>query len=279
MVAPLWWKQRRFGLMVQANLATVPGVGPDRQPTRVGTRRTSTPGDSDVLLHPSPLVETLAHHARPLGARRATTTDFLPFLTFDDFDPDAWTGARPRCRDGVRGHGRQTPRRPVLVGCSGDRPDRDRRRSGPQRAGRVRRRLRARRPRLRHLTTPCSTGRDDRYPNCDYVESVVHPQVLDLVARYGSRMLWGDGHWGAGGDHWRSDELIAAGACDRPRHRGQRPVVGRWRSACGRTSTASPTRSRRRRSRCAAASARRHRAQRNESARPPADRRSRSSPS
>ncbi len=33
--------------------------------------------------------------------------------------------------------------------------------------------------------------------------------MLDLVERYGSRMLWGDGHWGAGGSHWRSDELVA----------------------------------------------------------------------
>ncbi len=36
----------------------------------------------------------------------------------------------------------------------------------------------------------------------------MHPHVLDLVERYGSKMLWGDGHWGAGGDHWRSDELL-----------------------------------------------------------------------
>ena len=51
---------------------------------------------------------------------------------------------------------------------------------------------------------------DPRYPSCEYVEQVVHPHVLDLVGRYGSRMLWGDGHWGGGGSHWRSDELIAA---------------------------------------------------------------------
>jgi alpha-L-fucosidase len=38
----------------------------------------------------------------------------------------------------------------------------------------------------------------------------VHPQVLDLVERYGTRMLWGDGHWGGGEGRWRSDELIAA---------------------------------------------------------------------
>ena len=40
--------------------------------------------------------------------------------------------------------------------------------------------------------------------------------MLDLVERYGSRMLWGDGHWGGGGSHWRSDELIAAARTDRP---------------------------------------------------------------
>ena len=51
---------------------------------------------------------------------------------------------------------------------------------------------------------------DPRYPSSDYVDDVVHPHVLDLVARYGSRMLWGDGHWGAGGGRWRSEDLVEA---------------------------------------------------------------------
>ena len=51
--------------------------------------------------------------------------------------------------------------------------------------------------------------------------------MLDLVDRYGSRMLWGDGHWGGGGSHWRSDELIDAARERNPLDRRQRPVVVR----------------------------------------------------
>ena len=56
-----WWEQRRFGLMVQTSLASVPGwapLGQDAAWYRAHTDGTA----SDVLLHPSPLVETLAHH-------------------------------------------------------------------------------------------------------------------------------------------------------------------------------------------------------------------------
>jgi alpha-L-fucosidase len=49
---------------------------------------------------------------------------------------------------------------------------------------------------------------DSRYPGPDYVDGVLHPHVLDLVERYDSKYLWGDGHWGHGPDHWRSQRLI-----------------------------------------------------------------------
>ena len=31
---------------------------------------------------------------------------------------------------------------------------------------------------------------------------------IDLVERYGSSVLWGDGHWGHGPDHWRTREFL-----------------------------------------------------------------------
>jgi alpha-L-fucosidase len=201
-----WWEQRRFGLLVQANLATVPAwapVGQDAAWYRAHTD-SATP---DVLLHPSPLVETLAHH-RDRWAHVERYDDFLPFLSFDQFDADEWatlalaagmsyTVMVAKHHDGM---------------CWWDAPNTDRTvvHDGPARNV------------LGEFATACERADlafgtyyslldwgDSRYPSCSYVDDVVHPQVVDLVERYGSRILWGDGHWGAGGDHWRSDELIA----------------------------------------------------------------------
>ena len=49
---------------------------------------------------------------------------------------------------------------------------------------------------------------DPRFPDPSYVSDVLHPHVIDLVERYGSRVLWGDGHWGHGPDRWRTRELL-----------------------------------------------------------------------
>jgi alpha-L-fucosidase len=49
---------------------------------------------------------------------------------------------------------------------------------------------------------------DARYPGAEYIDNILHPQVLDLVERYGSQILWGDGHSGHGAEVWRSGELL-----------------------------------------------------------------------
>ena len=205
MGAPHWWTQRRFGLMIQANLATVPAWAPiGEYPSWY--RAHIDPGVRDVLLHASPLVETLAHH-RDRWAHVEEYDDFLPFLTFDDFDPDAWTGL---ARDAGAGYAVMVAKHHDGL-CWWDAPGTDRTvlQGGPKRNV------------LAEFSAACERADlvfgtsyslldwgDDSYPGCAYVDSVLHPQVLDLVGRYGARMLWGDGHWGAGGGHWRSDELM-----------------------------------------------------------------------
>ena len=204
---PLWWQRRRFGVMFHASLATVPGwapIGADPAWYRAHT----DPSVRDVLLHPSPLVETVAHHA-DRWSHVEHFADFFPFLTFDEFDPDEWAGL---ARDAGMGYA-------VMVAkyhdglCWWDAPGTDRTvlHDGPARNV------------LGEFAAACERAdlvfgtsyslldwADERYPGCEYVDEIVHPQVLDLVQRYGTKMLWGDGHWGAGGDHWRSDELVAA---------------------------------------------------------------------
>ncbi len=202
-----WWDHHRFGLLVQASTASVPGWAPIGQYAE--WYRAHLDGDvCDTLLHPSPMVETIAHH-RDRWAHVEHYDDFLEFLTFDQFDPDEWA-------DLARSAGMDYT---VMVAkhhdglCWWDAPNTDRTvvAAGPRRNV------------LAEYAAACDRAglvfgtyyslldwSDPRYPSCEYVEQVVHPHVLDLVGRYGSRMLWGDGHWGGGGSHWRSDELIDA---------------------------------------------------------------------
>lgn len=206
MTAPPWWQRRRFGMMVHASLATVPGWAP------IGAdaawyQAHIDPNVRDVLLRPSPLVETLAHHAAR-WAHVEEYAEFFPFLTFDGFDPDEWAGL---ARDAGMGYAVMVAKHHDGL-CWWDAPGTDRTvlHDGPARNV------------LGEFAAACERTdlvfgtsyslldwADERYPGCGYVESAVHPQVLDLVRRYGTKMLWGDGHWGASGDHWRSDELVA----------------------------------------------------------------------
>ena len=207
MVAPTWWTQRRFGLLVHADLATVPAWAPLGQ--YASWYRAHIDGHvADVQLHPSPLVETLAHH-RDRWGHIDDYDDFLPFLSFEHFDADVWTGL---ARDAGMSYAVITAKHHDGL-CWWDAPNTELTvlNGGPERNV------------LGEFAAACERAdlvfgthysmldwSDRRYPSTEYVDEVVHPQVLDLVRRYGTRMLWGDGHWGAGGSHWRSDELIAA---------------------------------------------------------------------
>jgi alpha-L-fucosidase len=206
MGAPAWWTQRRFGLLVHTSMSAVPAWAPigeyaDWYRAHRGGRV------RDVLLHPAPMAETLAHH-RDRWGHVEDDDEFLPFLTFDEFDADAWTAL---ARDTGMSY-------LVMVAkhhdglCWWDAPGTDRTvlHDGPARNV------------LAELAAACERAdlvfgtyyslldwADARYPTAAYVDEVVHPQVLDLVRRYGSRMLWGDGHWGGGEGLWRSNDLIA----------------------------------------------------------------------
>ena len=73
MVAPTWWTQRRFGLLVHADLVTVPAWAPIGQ--YVCWYRAHIDGlVPDVLLQSSPLVETLAQTATGGDTSSTTTT-------------------------------------------------------------------------------------------------------------------------------------------------------------------------------------------------------------
>src|SRR4029079_9192099 len=47
------------------------------------------------------------------------------------------------------------------------------------------------------------------YPAQDAcVDAFMRPQIHELVERYEPALLWGDGHWGHNGAHWRADEIV-----------------------------------------------------------------------
>jgi alpha-L-fucosidase len=202
---PTWWNERRFGIFVHANLATVPAWSPigeysDWYRSHLGE------DVADVLLHPKPMVEVLAHH-RDRWGHIEQFDDFLPLLTYDRFDAEAWAQLVAQAGAGYS----------VLVtkhhdGWSWwDAPNTERTmlHGGPKRNV------------LAEYAAACERNDivfgtyyslldwgDLRFPDPSYVSEVLHPHVLDLVERYGSRVLWGDGHWGHGPDLWRTHELL-----------------------------------------------------------------------
>ncbi len=204
---PDWWKQRRFGILFHTDLSAVPAWAPIGQYSE--WYRAHIESDvSDVLLHPSPMVEVLQHHA-DRWAHIERYDDFFPFLTFDEYDADAWAGL---ARDAGAGYAVMVAKHHDGL-CWWDAPNTDRTvlNDGPARNV------------LGEFAAACERADivfgtsyslldwgDARYPTRTYVDELVHPHILDLVERYGSQMLWADGHWAGGESRWRSDELLAA---------------------------------------------------------------------
>lgn len=193
MTMPRWWSERRFGLFVDATPASVPGwapIGAD-----AADYRNLLGEDDEISASHKPLVEVLAHH-RDRWGHVETFDDFVPLLTYERFDADDWarlvseSGAnysivvakhhdgwtwwdapgstRPLTEDGPRRdvvseYAAACARRDIALGTFLSLADRD----TPRRAS------------TRHLDEP------------------LRPQVVDLVERHGSALLWvqdpGDG--------------------------------------------------------------------------------------
>jgi alpha-L-fucosidase len=213
MPVPTWWNEHRFGIFVHANIATVPAFAPIGQYADWYQSHLGDPVE-DVLLHPTPLVEVLAHH-RDRWAHVERFDDFWPLLTFDRFDADAWAELATEAGAGYLIH--VTKHHDGL--CWWDAPNTDRTvvAQGPRRDVLAEVAAACRRAGLVFGTyySLLDWG-DDRYPDARYVDEILHPHVLDLVERHGSAVLWGDGHWGHGPQHWRSEALVDAARAVRP---------------------------------------------------------------
>jgi alpha-L-fucosidase len=206
MTMPTWWSERRFGLFVHVSASSVPAWAPIGE---YAEWYRSHLGDDveGVVLHPRPLVEVLAHH-RDRWGHVDHYDDFVPLLTFENFDAEAWAELAEEAGAGYS----------VLVTkhhdgwAWWDAPGTQRRLTdtGPRRNV------------LAEYAAACERHDillgtyyslldwgDDRPRDASYVDEVMHPQVLDLVERHGSVMLWGDGHWAHDADCWKTSELLA----------------------------------------------------------------------
>lgn len=204
---PTWWTERRFGLFIHANAATVPAWAPIGEYSE--WYRSHLGEDvADVVLHPHTMVEVLSHHRERWG-HVESYDDFVPLLTFEHFDAEAWASL---ARDAGAGYS-------VLVTkhhdgwAWWDAPNTGRTLTehGPKRNVVAEYAAACERNDIAFGTyySLLDWG-DDRYPTEEYVDEVLHPQVLDLVERHGSVMLWGDGHWSHNAGAWKTAELMNA---------------------------------------------------------------------
>lgn len=202
---PDWWNRRRLGLFVNATVASVPAwapIGEDAEWYR------SHLGEvvSEMSPHPQPLVEVLAHQ-RDRWGHIEHYDDFVELLTFDRFDAEEWA-------DLVRSAGAGYT---ILVSkhhdgwAWWDAPGSAKRLTehGPRRNV------------LAEFAAACERHdiafgtyfslldwSDGHLTTEEFVTEVAHAQVLDLVERYGTTMLWGDGRWGRDADDWRTTQLM-----------------------------------------------------------------------
>lgn len=213
MTIPDWWTSNRYGLFVHASLASVPAWAPVGQYAEWYRSHLGEDVD-DVIVHPSPMVEVLAHHRRN-WPQIDSYSEFADLLDFARFDPELWADVAIRAgmshtvmvakhHDGLRWWDApgdvasvvtRGPRRNVLGEWA----------SAAQRAG------------LGFGTYySLLDWADERYPTPQYVDEALHREVIDLVERYGSQVLWGDGNWGHPASLWRSDELLERARQIRP---------------------------------------------------------------
>jgi len=221
---PEWWNERRYGMFLHANIATVASFSPigeyaDWYWSHLGGVGKTGASSALTLLapevHASPLAEVLAYH----GDRWAHVEhydDFLPFLSLHRFDAD-------EVLDLVAGAGMQ-----FLVQttkhhdgfCWWDAPG-TMRTSVAHGPGRDLVAEVSAACRRRDIVYGTHYSIDDWSTAVDawtaagrgaagYAAEMLHPHVLDLVERYGSQLLWGDAGSAIQGDkRRRAAEMLA----------------------------------------------------------------------
>ena len=193
-------------MFVHANIATVPAFAPVHEYADWYWAFLET--KPDMVLHPTcPLPEVVAWHHEHAGG--APFDDFIPQLTFERFDADEY--AQLLDDAGMRYLVHVTKHHDGFCWWDTAFSERSSTRLGPKRdvtaelADAVRR---------RGHVFGCYYSLLDwshpEYPDPErYVDAFMRPQIRELVERFEPALLWGDGHWGHPGGHWRADQILA----------------------------------------------------------------------
>jgi alpha-L-fucosidase len=193
-------------MFVHANIATVPAFAPVNE--YADWYWAFLEPKPDMVLHPTcPLPEVVAWHREHFGDQ--PFDDFIPELTYERFD----AGWYAQLLDDAG------MRYAVLVSkhhdgfCWWDTAytSRNSMELGPKRD--VVREL-ADAVRAKGHVFGCYYSLLDwahgEYPDqAAYVDAFMRPQIQELIARYDPAVLWGDGHWGHPGAHWRAEQIVA----------------------------------------------------------------------
>jgi alpha-L-fucosidase len=193
-------------MFVHANIASVPAFAPVHE--YADWYWAFLEPKPDVVLHPTcPMPEVVAWHREHYGD--AAFDDFIPELSFERFDADWY--AQLLDDAGMRYAVHVTKHHDGFCWWDTAHTTRNSMRLGPKRD--IVREL-ADAVRARGHVFGCYYSLLDwshaAYPDqADYVDAFMRPQIQELVERYQPAVLWGDGHWGHPGAHWRADQIVA----------------------------------------------------------------------
>ena len=193
-------------MFVHANIATVPAFAPVHEYADWYWAFLET--KPDMVLHPTcPLPEVVAWHAE--HARGHPFDDFVDQLTFDRFDAESY--AQLLDDAGMRYLVHVTKHHDGFCWWDTALSQRSSMHLGPKRdvtaelADAVRRRGHV----FGCYYSLLDWGHRDYPDEQRYVDAYMRPQIRELVERFEPALLWGDGHWGHSGRHWRSDQVLA----------------------------------------------------------------------
>lgn len=208
MTEATWWNERRFGMFIHMNIATVPAFAPVQEYADWYWAFWQDPPLPDIVMHPdAPFPEVRAFH-REHHPDVKVFDDFIPGLSLDHFDAGAIVEL---ARDaGMRYLVPVTKHHDGYCWWDSELTDRTSTKTAPQRD--VIAEL-ARATAEQGLTfgvyhSILDWSHPDFPDAVAFVEGYLHPQVRELVERFRPAVLWGDGHWGQAPHHWRAQELV-----------------------------------------------------------------------
>ncbi len=192
-------------MFVHANIATVPAFAPlhEYADWYWGFLETKP----DIVLHPTcPMPEIVAWHREQFGDR--AFDDFIPELTFDRFDADDY--AQLLDDAGMRYLVHVTKHHDGFCWWDASHTSRNSVQLGPHRdvVAELAEAVRRRGHEFGCYYSLLDWSHAD-YPDPQrYVDEFMRPQIRELVERFEPALLWGDGHWGHPGGHWRADAIV-----------------------------------------------------------------------